>query len=146
MPRSKAQQLAAAKARYDRLRAEAERIRKGDDTHRKVVYGSALLLALDEMSPDLKAEVLEHVHRHITRPATRARFGIPPLTNGEVADPTSEGPAGALQPEPRQVQAERRSDSPGTARAEPPRPTEPATVVTGRHSRTDAGQADLPFE
>ncbi len=79
MARSVHQQLADAEARYQRLKAQAKAVDNRAETHRKVVYGAAFLNLVETLPAQRRDELLASVHRHVTRPSDRERFGLPPL-------------------------------------------------------------------
>jgi hypothetical protein len=73
-----------ATALLQKLEAQAQARASGEkrqlDTRRKVLLG-AYLLAKIERDPDSKIAVLADLDRFLTRPAERALFELPPLTD-----------------------------------------------------------------
>lgn len=72
------QQIARLEDKLRRLRTDAKRRDRRDDTRRKILYGAAFLALADSVSAERRRNMMEQIDRFILRPVDREFLGLPP--------------------------------------------------------------------
>lgn len=83
-------QVAQARQKLRDLQARAQKLKRKDDTRRKVLYGIASLALLRDLSEDKRRATLNRLHSKITKASDRKFLGLPPLEE--------KGQTGSLDP------------------------------------------------
>ncbi|UWQ13077.1 hypothetical protein K3556_08820 [Aliiroseovarius sp. M344] len=66
-----------ARKRLRSLQSQAQKLKRRDDTRRKIIYGAAVLAYFEELEEPQKLSSMEKVAVHITREADRRFLGLP---------------------------------------------------------------------
>lgn len=74
-----------ARKRLRDLQAQSQKLKRRDDTRRKIVYGAAVLAYFEELETEQRLASMEKVIVHITREADRKFLGLPLLDNERIA-------------------------------------------------------------
>lgn len=65
------------------LQSQARKLKRKDDTRRKVLYGIASLALLEELPEEKRQNTLVRLHQKITKKSDREFLGLKPLNSGE---------------------------------------------------------------
>lgn len=87
----KKQLLDAMTAQLKNLKAQETRQRRKDETRRKIIYGAAILLDIELMTPKQRKIMLGRIHRHVVRKIDREFLGLRPMKADE-AEQWQRGP------------------------------------------------------
>lgn len=74
---TKKQKIADLEDKLRRLRAEAKKMDRRDDTRRKIIYGAALLAFADSADQKKRKFIMARVEPFITRQTDREFLGLP---------------------------------------------------------------------
>lgn len=75
---TKEQEIAQLENKLKRLRAEAKRRDRRDETRRKILYGAAFLALTENIDPERRKNMMNQVERFISRPVDREFLGLSP--------------------------------------------------------------------
>lgn len=76
---TKEQKIAQLEDKLRRLRAEAKRLDRRDETRRKILYGAAFLALAENVDAERRMKMMNQVDRFISRPVDREFLGLPTL-------------------------------------------------------------------